>query len=215
MNDAVSGSKCGHKHPENEDHYGVRKFPGGCLIVVADGRSSRPFSGSFARWLVHRFMNDSFSSFTFEEYLSKLHLEFQADFEDFPEMLASGVCIALVVVSSSQAVGYWAGDCAIFHTSLSGQPETNQISDPYVAGPGVLKKCFNGSEPFRAEKRPFELESGDVVCVVSDGVIVDAADLTQGLTQVAGRQAFVDNLLEMSNRGPLSDDATMVCYTHS
>lgn len=221
----IGATHVGKKHVENQDRIVRRELcvedTGHpiCLIAVVDGVSASPLAASIARWITEKHLerdvvvNPSRGALSEQvnAYLSSLHQQFRADFEDFEEMLTSAASLSLAVIEETAAHIFWAGDSPIYLTECRDEEfKTSRISTPHVSPKGRLAKCFCGDSLLEVDYREVSIQPGDIVTISSDGAVHEETMLNELYQREGFGEPVCDEVIEIGLREQFADDVSIV-----
>jgi len=209
----------------NEDRVLVRELDASAggpalLVAVADGVSRCADGGAVAEWLIHeRLAKDRFFSGDgavpaeqcreiFHGYLRGVHEAFLKRFQHDHDLLESACTLAGAVVFPTHACVFSCGDSAVFllRREDNGHAGFTLTRPDRVFGTSMLTDCFSGLTAFAVRVKTVEIEPGDILLAVTDGLVPGPEEVAQRLDQGTFSQAWIDDLCADSRSCPGSDD---------
>lgn len=220
----IPGKKPIARASENQDRLLVRSMPTLAdsrpltLIAVADGITNCAYGGSVARYVVERHMEqDDLSQVSRDpvgglvDYLRGLYDRFRAEFEDSPDMLASGCTVTAAVIQGTTLSCCWIGDSPLF---VLQRPTRNwtakQITRPDVDRMGVLTDCFGHGCRGSFKSAALSLNPGDIVVAATDGACLDESLLESSMDAGAFGESWLESLALPAQGARYHDDISIV-----
>jgi len=221
----IGDTHVGKLHSENQDRIVKRELyvPSSnekiYLIGVADGISQCSYGASVARWLTEKHLaSDTIFKVGGETvavelrlYLEKLYTQFQEEFADFEDMLASGASLSIACATGFYAHCFWAGDSPIYYTKKKAFGyETVQVSLPDTDLNGLLTDCFGANSPFRLKYQRLDMAKDFILTITSDGVKLDASLLNNFFERFGFTERVTKEVMKVSLSIPRADDVSLV-----
>ncbi len=204
---------------ENQDALAVRQLDDGCvLMAVMDGISNDPYGRLIATWLADRFKNAPLFVSVDDPLTLKLAIESllyrMLNDEECAFCADSGCTVTFAIVEPESGKGCvaWAGDSPAFITRKDSDEGTELLTRAHADPAGLLTSVFTGRMEMIVDTAVFQLEDGDVLTLMTDGVGGEKDGLFF-LDTVYRETPFSDVEELLLSRGAVrEDDATFIAF---